>query len=114
MTEYDTYQTKGRPARLSGARTLRYVLALTWYGFRKDLIVFWENIRLMVGSVLLVGGLLSVESGVYCDGNRADHFSCTRPTTYYYFDEVTIGVILLGLILVLLWYMRRIFDYDSA
>ncbi len=110
-----TEHTSGKPAhgRIRAGNTLRYLFMMTRRGVMRDLLIFMENIRLMVGSLLLVGGLLSIKSGRYCDGTFSDHFACTRPATYYYYDEVTIGIILLGVLLILLWYMRRVFDYDS-
>ena len=72
-----------------------------------DIRMIWHNARLFLGVGLLATGLLNFSSGKYCDGSVADHFSCTRPSTYYYYSEIMIAVAIVGAILILLWFLRR-------
>ena len=62
---------------------------------------------LFLGNALLFIGLLSFESDKYCDGNTADYLSCTRPSTYYYFDALDIVLIVLGSTLVIAWFLKQ-------
>ena len=71
----------------------------------------WKIIKregdLFGGTFLLLLGLLNIESGKYCDGNTADYLSCTRPTTYYYYNGLEIALIIIGVFLILLWFQKR-------
>ncbi len=71
----------------------------------------WEIIRregdLFAGAFIGLVGLLNVESGKYCDGNSADYLSCTRPTTYYYYNGLEVALIIIGVFLILLWWTKR-------
>ncbi len=58
---------------------------------------------LFLGLILLTIGLVSFESGRYCDGNTAEYLSCTRPATYYYFDWLDVICIILGVVFIALW-----------
>lgn len=62
---------------------------------------------LFLGNALILIGLLSFESDKYCDGNTADYLSCTRPSTYYYFDYLDIALIILGSTLVIAWFLKQ-------
>jgi hypothetical protein len=62
--------------------------------------------ELFVGTALTIIGLMSFESDKFCDGNTADYLSCTRPSTYYYFDALDIALVVLGVTLLLLWIAR--------
>ena len=73
-----------------------------------------DNIRIMrkegnlfAGAGLVLLGLLNWSSGKYCDGNTADYLSCTRPNTYYYYGAFQIALIILGVFLVLVWYVKN-------
>lgn len=83
-----------------------------------------ENIRLnarimvrekdlFIGSGLFLLGLLNFESSKFCDGNTADYLSCTRPSTYYYFDALDITCIVLGVFFILLWIMKRRYEKEG-
>jgi len=63
----------------------------------------WE---LFLGVLLVLVGLLNFENGKNCDGNTADYLSCTRPSTYYYFNGFEIAAIIIGVFLVTLWVLR--------
>ncbi len=62
---------------------------------------------LFFGATLFLVGLLSFESGKYCDGNAADYLSCTRPATFYYFDTLDTVLIVAGSICILVWFMKE-------
>ncbi len=62
---------------------------------------------LFLGNALLLIGLLSFESDKYCDGNTADYLSCTRPSTYYYFDWLDILLIIIGSTLIIAWFLKQ-------
>lgn len=63
--------------------------------------------ELFIGTALLAVGLLSFESDKYCDGNTADYLSCTRPSTYYYFDWLDVTLIVLGIFFILIWFLNK-------
>ena len=71
----------------------------------------WEIIKregdLFGGAFILLLGALNVQSGKYCDGNASDYLSCTRPTTYYYYNGLEIALIIIGVFLILLWFQKR-------
>lgn len=62
---------------------------------------------LFLGSALFFLGLLGFESDRYCDGNPADYLSCTRPTTFYYFDLLDIALIVAGVFFILFWLLHE-------
>jgi hypothetical protein len=62
---------------------------------------------LFLGAALLLVGLLSFESGKYCDGNTAQYLSCTRPAVYYYFDALDVTSAVLGAFFMLAWMVKR-------
>jgi hypothetical protein len=66
-----------------------------------------REIQLFLGSALIIVGFFGFESGKYCDGNTADYLSCTRPSTYYYYDYIDLTCLILGVTLVLLWNLKR-------
>ena len=71
----------------------------------------WHIIKregdLFGGTFIFLIGALNVQSGKYCDGNTADYLSCTRPTTYYYYNGLEIAIIIVGVFLILLWFQKR-------
>lgn len=87
--------------------TFGYVLLIFRKALVDDLKLMWDDLRLFIGAVVVVIGLLSFESERYCDGTAATHAACTRPSTYYYFEPWTIAMITLGCVLLLLWWVRR-------
>ncbi len=62
---------------------------------------------LFMGVALTLVGLLSFESGKFCDGNTADYLSCTRPSTYYFFSPLEITIIVIGVFFILIWLLGR-------
>ncbi len=62
--------------------------------------------ELFLGTALLTIGLFSFESDKYCDGNTSDYLSCTRPSTFYYFDWLDITLIVLGVFFVIVWVLK--------
>jgi hypothetical protein len=71
--------------------------------------------ELLVGVIFMVTGLMNFSSDRYCDGNPADYFSCTNPTTYYYYDWVTIALVTTGAMLIVLWWLRhRVGEHNST
>ncbi len=69
--------------------------------------VIRREVNLFLGSALSILGLLNWSTGKYCDGNTADYLSCTRPTAYYYYGWFSITLILVGVTLLLVWYVRN-------
>jgi hypothetical protein len=93
---------------------MRIVWLFADYLFDAVLVSVQENAAIMrresqlfLGSALLVLGLFGFESGKYCDGNTANYLSCTRPATYYYYDYLDFACIIIGISLLLLWYIKR-------
>lgn len=76
-------------------------------GARETVAVIVREFDLFLGNALLVVGLLSFESDKYCDGNTADYLSCTRPSTYYYFDYLDIILVVIGATIVLAWFLKQ-------
>lgn len=100
--------------RSTPARIVRYVSLYTLYLFDRFLIAGADNIRLAVrelglflGLGALLMGLLNFESDRYCDGNTSQYLSCTRPSTYYYFDTLDIALIIFGVFAITLWLLKR-------
>lgn len=69
--------------------------------------IFAQEASLFIGVAVLSIGLLSFESAKYCDGNTAEYLSCTRPSTYYYFDALDIFLVIVGISCILLWWLKR-------
>ena len=81
-----------------------------------DRIVSWLGVRariaatesdLFLGAALFLVGFFGFESGRFCDGNSADYLSCTRPATYYFYDAPHTILIVLGVFLILVWFVRN-------
>lgn len=66
-----------------------------------------DEFELFFGSVLLAAGLLGFESDKYCDGNTADYLSCTRPSTFYFYDAIDITLVVLGVFFIFFWILGR-------
>ncbi len=77
---------------------------VSWLGVRATIVA--RESDLFLGAALFLIGLLGFESGRYCDGNSADYLSCTRPATYYFYDAPHTILIVLGVFLILLWFVR--------
>ena len=84
-----------------------------WAG---DRLVDWleERLRILIiekdlflGTLFFILGFLNFHSGKYCDGNSADYLSCTRPVTYYYYTWWEIALVILGVFLILIWFVQR-------
>lgn len=75
--------------------------------FFKNYAVLRRESQLFVGTALFVIGFFGFESGKYCDGNTSEYLSCTRPSTYYYYDTFHTILIIVGVSLIILWYLRR-------
>ncbi len=71
----------------------------------------WSVIKqesdLVLGTALTIIGVFSFESAKYCDGNATDYLSCTRPSTYYYYGGFEIFLIIAGVFLVMIWFLKR-------
>jgi len=87
--------------------SLGYLLLLIKRALVDDLALMWEEFRLLLGTVLVVVGTLSFESGRYCDGTPSTFAACTRPSTYYYYDPWVVWMIVAGVVLVLLWWLHK-------
>lgn len=100
-----TPQRRGRPS--VAVLFVNYIFDTLLVSLRKNFSIMLKEIDLFLGSALVIIGMLSFESDKYCDGNTADYLSCTRPTTYYYFDAFDKILILLGVFLIILWFVKR-------
>ncbi len=63
--------------------------------------------ELFLGAALSLIGLFSFESDKFCDGNTAYYLSCTRPSTFYYFDALDITLIVIGVFFLLIWFLKH-------
>jgi len=72
-----------------------------------NLRIIIKNINLFFGFALLLIGVFSFNSDKYCDGNTANYLSCTRPTTYYYYEGWDVALIVAGISLILIWFLKR-------
>ena len=75
-------------------------------GVAENARVIEKEFQVVLGTLLLTIGFLGFESDKYCDGNTADYLSCTRPSTYYFFDTIDITFIAVGVLLILTWYLK--------
>lgn len=81
-------------------------------GCRDDIRLGVAHIRLVVGTVLMTIGLLSFASDRYCDGTASSHYACTNPSAYYYYPWWAVGLVSVGVLLVVLWWVRRTSEYE--
>jgi len=84
-----------------------YAVLLAKDAVGRDVRLFFSHARLFFGATLVVWGLLSFSSGRYCDGALTDTFVCTRPATYYFYPPLAQFAVVFGVVLVLLWAVRR-------
>ncbi len=96
-------------------RLARLLWLLSIYSIDRGVDVFLEysvivrrEAELFGGAALTLVGLLNFESDKYCDGNTASYLSCTRPATYYYFNGFEIALVVIGVFLILIWYLRHL------
>lgn len=110
MTEHE--QQEGGKKKGGGIfRTAWISVEYLSYHFAKgvgdNLRVMQRDANLFLGAAFTILGLLNWSSGKYCDGNTADYLSCTRPTAYYYFSAPMIALVLLGAMLILVWFVKN-------
>ena len=71
----------------------------------------WHIIRreasLFFGAILVIWGVMNIQSNKFCDGNGADYLSCTQPTTYYYYGAIETAAVLIGTLFVLVWFFKH-------
>lgn len=109
--EYDT--PKEEKELTPSTRESRFIRIWKWFSFSvltsffKNYAVLRRESQLFLGASLFVIGFFGFESGKYCDGNTSEYLSCTRPSTYYYYDTLHIILIIVGVSLIMLWYLRR-------
>lgn len=84
-----------------------YVFDRFFDGIADNARIIEREFQIFLGTALLFVGLFGFESDKYCDGNTADYLSCTRPSTYYFYDYLDITLIVIGALLILAWYLRR-------
>ncbi len=110
MNERVRKQVRGRSKVGAVTRVLftmgAFVLFL-WDALRDDLKLVWNNGRLFVGIAMSCVGILSYASSTYCDGTVSDHYSCTRPSTYYYYPWWAIALVTFGSFFIVLWFLRK-------
>lgn len=111
MTEQE-HQEEGRGERRAGIfRTawlsLEYIAFHLAKAIGENVRVMRREVNLFLGSALSILGLLNWSTGKYCDGNTADYLSCTRPTAYYYYGWFSVTLVLVGVMLLLVWFVRN-------
>jgi hypothetical protein len=100
MNEPDLQQEVAGEQEVSGSSGIKlFFEELRWY--------VRVHATLFIGAILTVGGVLSFESGRYCDGSTSDHFACTNPSTYYDYSLLTTILIVVGVCLILLWWLKQ-------
>ena len=70
-----------------------------WHVMRHDAGLFWG-----VGFTIIA--IFGFSSGRYCDGNTAEYLSCTRPATYYFYDVWHVGLLVIGVFFILVWFLK--------
>lgn len=106
-------QMHGRKVKRRGRFfVMVFRIAIAFFSFIKkkvthDIVVIFENGRLFGGLLFLTVGLLSFQSDKYCDGNSSSYYACTRPATYYYYPGWATLLIVFGLFLIVLWFLRN-------
>jgi len=100
--------------RSGGARGVRWARAFSgavlYYVYRQvcdDLALIAAHARLFFGVVCTGVGLLSFAADRYCDGSTSAYATCTRSAVYYFYPWWAVGLVLVGLSSMLLWYVRR-------
>ena len=71
-----------------------------------NFIIVKKNFSLFFGVVLSIVGLMNFHSDKYCDGNVADYLSCTRPTTYYFYNAFDVFLVVLGVAFIIIWALK--------
>ena len=97
-----TYKT-GRTVWAS----IEYLSYMAAKSVGETLSIMRKEAGLFTGTTVLLLGLLNWSSNKYCDGNTADYLSCTRPNTYYYYGGFEIALIIAGVLLILVWYVKN-------
>ena len=87
--------------------SIEYVSVRIAEALAENFRIIRSETNLFLGVTLFLLGLLNWSIGKFCDGNSADYLSCTRPTTYYYYGSFEIILILLGVVLVLIWLVKK-------
>jgi len=69
-----------------------------------------DNLFLVVGVGLFVGGLFDFGSGRYCETKgilpSLSRNECINPMTYYYYSEETIALLVVGAIFIIIGILR--------
>jgi hypothetical protein len=78
-----------------------------WHSIARDVRLVAVQWRLFVGATLVVVGVFSFSSSMYCDGNTSAYAVCTRPSTYYFYPWWAIVLAVVGVWCLLLWFVRR-------
>ena len=65
------------------------------------------NFRLCMGLALSIGGLLNFSVGRHCDETSSEFFTCTNPSSFYYYSGFTIVVVVIGVWLITFWMLQR-------
>lgn len=102
--------SKGGVLLVRVRKTFAFFCVLLGYvrkGVQEDLLRIVANIRLFAGFALLFWGLLSFASDRYCDGNTSAYYSCTRPSTYYYYPWWSVLLVVAGVFGITLWHVSR-------
>ncbi len=76
---------------------------------KQNLKIVKNNLSLFVGFGLLTYGLFSFEASKFCEreGSSRRIFDCIDPTTYYYYSDQGLSLIIIGVLFVTFWYVKN-------
>lgn len=78
-----------------------------FFFLKQTMIPIIKESRLFIGIAFFLYGILNFQSARYCDGNTADYYTCTRPSTYYYYDTITILLVIVGIFFIVAWLLSN-------
>ena len=112
MEETQGHSEHGRESMLKRMARVTWLATYKLLDYVMDVLEDdWEIVLreadLFAGALLVILGLLNFQSSKYCDGNAADYLSCTQPTTYYYYNGLEVALVIIGVVFILLWFMKR-------
>jgi hypothetical protein len=88
-------------------RFVQFIFDTVLVSIRHNIAIMAHQFDLFFGTALTIIGVLGFQSDKYCDGNTADYLSCTRPSTYYFYDSIDVALVVLGVFFILFWVIKR-------
>ena len=104
---HPTFQKKIQRGVWIGWRFVVFCLEYVADGLIEGYEVMRKEAGLFWGVLFIITGLFGFRSGRYCDGNTADYLSCTRPAAYYYYDTLHIILLVIGIFLIMIWFLKQ-------